>query len=323
MANDEGFTESSQNASLSICQSFLDVNSSVEFVRFQWIDFTTTMRTQLVTVRQARHLAAQESTISLPSPITSAFLLDGSFNERTPGSKDSLVPDWSTLVVCQYQPSHAAVLCFVDQGGRRFDCCLRSLLKKVEREVKEQHGFFISVGVEIEFNLMQSADLTTPVKDVATYCATASLRTPYLAVLEDSVLAIEQAKIPVWNFHSETMPGLFEISTDPMSPLRAADALGYVHEAIKAFAVKHGLHAALHPKPFDSIYGVGQHMHISFSSNANEDSFLAGVLDSVPAISAISIPNFDSYLRSVFAGGDWVSWDTKNRFSSIHKIRSA
>ena len=323
MAKDTGSAEPSQHTGLSILQSSLDSNPSIEFVRFQWVDYTASIRTRLVTVRQALRLAAQGLTISVASPIASAFLVDGSFNEVTAGAKDSLVPDWSTLAVCHYQPSHAAVMCFIDEAGRGYDCCPRSLLKKVEREVKEQHGISFLVGVEVEFYLTESAESTTPVKDLASYCSTASLRTPYLAVLEDSVRVLELANIQVWTFHSELVPGLFEISTEPMNPLRAADALVYIHEAIKTTAVKHGLHATMHPKPFDKTHGVGQHMHISLSSDEKDDSFLAGVLSSEPAISAISMPSFDSYLRRDFAGGDWVSWDIENRMCSIRKIRRA
>lgn len=255
--------------------------------------------------------------------MANAFLIDGSFHVVSMNEKDSLILDWSSLVVCHYQPRHAAVMCFIDQAGRGFGCCPRSLLKKVEREAEEEHGMTFSVGVEVEFYLTTSADSTTPIKGIDSYCSTAALRTSYLAVLEDSVRALELANIPVWTFHTELVAGLFEISTDPMTPLRAADALVYIHEAIKSAAVKHGLHATMHPKPFDDTHGVGQHMHISLSSNAKDDSFLAGVLDSVPAIAAISMPNFDSYLRWDFAGGDWVHWAVESRRCCIRKIRQA
>lgn len=314
---------SSSNSSLNILQSLLNTNPSVEFVRFQWVDLTATVRVRLVTVRQALRLASEELSISVASPISRAILLDGSLNEVSIGEKDSLVPDWSTLVVCHYQAGHASVLCALEEGGRGFDSCPRSLLKKVERELEEQHGMTFRVGVEVEFYLTESAESTAPVKAVGAYCSTAALRSPYLAVLEDSVRAIELAHIPVWTFHSELVAGLFEISTEPMSPLKVADAIVYIQEAIKATAVKHGLHATMHPKPFDDTHGVGQHLHISLSSDAKADSFLAGVLNSVPAISAISMPNFDSYLRSDFSGGEWVSWDKENRTSCVRKIRHA
>lgn len=323
MASNRGGSDSSKYEGVHILKSLLDANPSIEFVRCQWVDFTASIRTRLITVRQARHLAVYGLPISVASPIASGFLVDGSFNVINDGSKDSLIIDWPTLVVCHYQPRHAAVMCFIDEAGHGFDCCPRSLLEKIEQEAEDRYSMTFLVGVEVEFYLTTSADSTASVKDVASYCSTASLRTPYLAVLEDSVRALELAKIPVWTFHSELVAGLFEISTDPMTPLRAADALVYIHEAIKSSAVKHGFHATMHPKPFDKTHGVGQHMHISLSSDANDDSFLAGVLDSVPAIAAISMPNFDSYLRWDFAGGDWVHWAVESRHCSIRKIRQA
>lgn len=323
MTNSTDSTQTPHNPGFSILQSVLDANPSIEFVRLQWVDFSASVRTRLVTVRQALRLAAQGLSVSVASPVASGLLVDGSFNVTNAGAKDSLVPDWSTLVVCHYQHAHAAVMCCLDEARRGFECCPRSVLKKVERELEEKQGMTFLVGVEVEFYLTASAESTAPVKDVTAYCSTASLRTPYLAVLEDSVRALELAKIPVWTFHSEVGPGLFEISTDPMTPLRAADALVYIHEAIKASAVKHGLHATMHPKPFDKRDGVGQHMHISLSSDAKDDSFLAGVLSSMPGICAISMPNFDSYLRSDYTGGDWVCWDWEHRRSSIRKISRA
>lgn len=308
---------------LSELQSFFRQNPSIEFVRLQWIDYTATVRARLITTRQALSLAAEKNGVGVASPITSGFLIDGSFHHINAGARDELLPDWSTITVCHYQPGHAAVVCCVDEDGRGFEFCPRSLLKKVEREMQDKHGLSFLVGVEIEFYLTTSAEATEPVKDVRPYCSTASLRTPYLAVLENCVRCIERAGIPVWTFHSELVAGLFEISTEPMTPLRMADTLVYVHEAIKTTAVNHGFHATSHPMPFDKTHGVGQYMHISLSSKDKDDSFLAGVLGSVPAISAISMPNFDSWLRRDFTGGDLVGWDLENRHSTIRKIRRA
>ncbi len=321
--NTDSKSSHTDNPGLSKLKSLLVTHPSIEFLRCQWVDFTGVVRTRLVSTRQALKLAAKDLPINVASPIASAFLVDGTFNIINDGDKDSLVPDWSTLVACHYQAGHAAVMCFINEAGRGFDACPRSLLQRVEQETKEQHDMTFLVGIEIEFYLTPSSESTEPVKDINPYCSTASLRTPYLSVLEDSVRALEAASIPVWTFHSELVAALFEISLEPLTPLRAIDALVYAHEAIKTSAAKHGFHATMHPKPFDKTHGVGEHMHISLSKTENDDSFLAGVLDSVPAISAIAMPNYDSYLRSGFAGGDWVTWDWENRSTSIRKLNRA
>ena len=303
--------------------TFLDENRSVEFVRCQWVDFTATVRTRLITSRLALGLAAQSGTISVANPLVSAFLVDGSFNEIAPGTHDSLVPDWKSILVCHYQPNHAAVMCWIGQGGNDFNACPRSLLQKVEREIEEQQEITFKIGVEIEFYLAESPESTGPAKDIGPYSTTASLRNPSRLILEDSVRALEAAGILVWTFHPELVAGLFEISLEPLSPSRAADALVYANETIKATAVKHGLHATMHPKPFDKTHSAGQHIHVSLSKDADADSFLAGVLDSVPGLMAITMPTYDSYLRSDFIGGGWISWDDENRLSTIRKIGTA
>lgn len=302
---------------------FFHSNPDVEFLRLQWVDFTATVRTRIVSTRQARRLAEQDHSVSVASPIACAFLVDGSFHHINDGSKDSLIPDWSTLVLCHYQPKHAVVMCHIEEAGKGFESCPRSLLRKVEQDLGAKHNVRFLVGVEIEFFLTPSRGSTAPVVDIDSYCATSSLRTPYLVVLEESVRALEAAEIPVWTFHSELVAGMFEINLDPMTPLRAADAIVYCHEAIRTIAAKHGLHATMHPKPFDNTHSVGQHLHVSLSQHHNSDSFLAGVLASVPAISAISMPTYDSYLRKEFVGGEWVAWDNENRLCSVRKIRDA
>ena len=304
-------------------EKFFKEHPSIEVLRLQWIDYTATVRTRMVSSRQAHRLAENGLSISVASPLTTGFLVDGSFNVINAGAKDLLFPDWTTLVVCHYQPKHAAVMCFIEESGHGFESCPRSLLKRVEHEVGEKQNVRFLVGVEVEFYLTPLDDTTAPVKDIDPYCSTASLRTPYLAILEESVRAMELADIPVWTFHTETIAGQFEIALDPMTPLRAADAIVYAHEAIRTIATRHGFCATMHPKPFDNMHSVGQHFHISLSQCHDQDSFLAGVLASVPAISAIAMPTYDSYLRREFIGGDWVSWDTENRLCSVRKIRNA
>ena len=323
MTSQSNDTSSSENEDVRAIKTVLESNPSVNFIRCQWVDFTATIRTRLITVRQALRLASQGQSISVANPLVSAFLVDGSFNEIAPGAHDSLVLDWKTITVCHYHPTNAAVMCCIDEGGNGFDACPRSLLSKVERKIEEQHGITFQVGVEVEFYLTESPDSTSAVKDIVPYSATASLRTPYRAVLEDAVQAIERAGIPVWTFHPELVAGLFEISLESLPPLQAADALVYVHETIRATAVSHGLHATMHPKPFDKTHSVGQHMHISLSRDTYADCFLAGVLESVPGLMAISMPSYDSYLRTDFIGGGWISWDDENRLSTIRRVDTA
>ena len=322
---DDGKQDGAQASPHESVKAFFAANHTVEFIRLQWLDYSASVRCRLITPRQALRLASESKSVSTAAPLTSAFLVDGSFHEVSTGQKDQLVPDWSTLQTLHYEPTHASVLCFIKDAAHGFATDPRHLLKQAEAEIQEKHGMAFLIGLEIEFYLLRSPEAILPVDDdVHPYCSTASLRPPYQAILTAATSAIEAAGIPVWASHTETVAGQFEISTDPLSPLKAADSLIYIYEAIKTIAWKHGYHATMHPKPFDKLHGVGAHMHLSLQHQTEkDDSFLQGVLTSVPAISAISMPNYDSWLRRDFAGGDYIGWDIENRMSSIRKIERA
>ncbi len=95
-------TDSPHNEGLAILKRLQHANPSIGFVRCQWVDYTASVRTRLVTVRQAIRLATHRLPISVASPIVSGFLLNGSFNEINAGAKDSLIPGWSTLVSLRF-----------------------------------------------------------------------------------------------------------------------------------------------------------------------------------------------------------------------------
>ncbi|KUJ07311.1 glutamine synthetase/guanido kinase [Mollisia scopiformis] len=158
------------------------------------------------------------------------------------------------------------------------------------------------------------------VKMIPNAYSAASLNNKYLPVVEEIVQCITKAGIKVRQFHSEGGPGVFEMSTEPLSPLQAADALVYCHETIKVVCRKHGLHGTVFPKPFEKLTGIGQHHHLSISPSEKEDSFLAGLLDHWKALAALYMPNYDSYFR--LQPGQQVTWGTANRSTAIRKINT-
>jgi glutamine synthetase len=77
------------------------------------------------------------------------------------------------------------------------------------------------------------------------------------------------------------------------------------------------------PKPTERPNNVGQHIHLSITPPDAEHCFLAGILGSLPAICALSMPNNDSYSRvKDFGGtvGSWVSWGEQLRDVPIRKV---
>jgi glutamine synthetase len=96
-------------------------------------------------------------------------------------------------------------------------------------------------------------------------------------------------------------------------------------------AAKHGLRATFAPRIYLTSAGSSAHTHISVHSptappkpteglSSLESSFLAGVLDHLQAMPAITLPIPASYKRmadGAWSGGTYVCWGTENRESPI------
>lgn len=323
-----GEASNSSMANASILRNFLDANPQVEFIECQIMDYSSILRVRIATKRFALSLAETGSSIAVQSPLLTAALADGNLlMEDIEIGSDAMYPDWTSLKVMPHQPSHAQVLCFVKEGGiwngKGFQRCPRTRLREFTKSAKAKHGLDFLVGLEIEFFIMELSKDTLPSEPVRTNTNTfssSSLRNQYTPIVEEIVTTLTKAGIMVRQFHSEGYSGFYEISTEPLPPLQAADALIYSQEAIKTICHQHGLHATMHPKPFEKLSGVGSHMHLSISRTAKEEAFLAGLLEHWAPLAAFYMPNFDSYAR--VPPDQLVWWSSHNRSAAIRKIKA-
>lgn len=114
--------------------------------------------------------------------------------------------------------------------------------------------------------------------------------------------------------------------------MEAVDTLIQARQCIQQTAASHGLRATCHPQPFPGV-GSGAHAHISFNRDkANEPpgqdlnsvqmSFMAAVIEHLPALCAITMPQAESYGRVAddsWTGGTWIGWGTENREVPLRK----
>ncbi len=137
--------------------------------------------------------------------------------------------------------------------------------------------------------------------------------------------------------HHEVAEGQYEINFEYESALTTADNIATFRTVVRAIAAQHDLHATFMPKPIAKINGSGMHTHISlFDENGNNafhdesdefnlsetaHSFLAGVLEHAPAITAIANPTVNSYKRLVpgYEAPVYVAWSDRNRSALIRK----
>jgi glutamine synthetase len=306
-------------------ESFLAINPRVEFIRFQWLDYSSSLTVRVATKKFALSLAQKHEPITTPSPLLTALTVYGEllFEDIKTG-EDEVWADWSTLKVCHYYPGHAQVMCFVYEGGvddgKGFRRCPRSRLQEITNAAKKEHDIDFLVGIEIEFYIFDDSKGTPePLPIAPNPWSAASLNNKYTLIVDEIVHAITKVGIDVRQYHSEGAPGCLEISLEPLAPLQAEDALIYCEEAIKNICRQHGLRATLYPKPFEKLTGIGLHHHLSISQKDKEDAFLAGLLHSWKSLAAFFMPNYDSNVRVL--PGEWINWSFQNKSATIRRVR--
>jgi glutamine synthetase len=155
------------------------------------------------------------------------------------------------------------------------------------------------------------------------------------AFVDELVAALEMQGVAVEQYYPELGHGQHEISIRHAEALRAADNHVKLRETIRGVALEYGLHASLAPKPFPDQAGNGAHIHFSlwdkqgrnaFYDRAAPDGlsatgrqFMAGVLDHLPALVALTCPSFNSYQR--LQPQSWSSafaiWGHDNREAAV------
>ncbi len=248
-----------------------------------------------------------------------------------------LVPDPDTYSVLPWVPHAASLLC--DQLGHDFldwGCDPRSFLKRVLAR-GEQAGIRLMAAFENEFYLAEERDgRVVPWGNGPVYSSAGLDRAA--TVMDDIVAALESQGLEVEQAINEYGPGQQEIAIRYADALRAADDQLKFRDTVRGVAeVGHGLVASFAPKPFADGIGSGAHVHFSLWSADGATNllyapdagdrllsdtgrrFVAGILDHLPALVALTCPSFNSYdrLRPDAWAGSTVSWGLDNRECSV------
>jgi glutamine synthetase len=248
-----------------------------------------------------------------------------------------LVPDLETFRVLPYAPHTGALLCdHVQLDGGPAPVCQRSFLKRMEARLAER-GARLEVAFENEFSLAREADGGFEPIDSGLCFSTISA-TAAQDVVDDLAASLDAQGIGLEQYYAELGHGQHEISTPHAPALRAADEQLLVRETIRGVAARHGLVASLAPKPWPDGAGNGCHIHFSlwdaegegarnrFHDASTPDglsgearSFIAGVLEHLPALCGLAAPSFNSYRRIVpqYWAGAFVCWGHDNREAPV------
>ncbi|MGB9957206.1 type I glutamate--ammonia ligase [Haloferax prahovense] len=307
---------------------------NVDFLRLQFTDILGTVKNVSIPASQAE------------KAFTEGIYFDGSSIDgfvRIQESDMRLEPDPSTFAVLPWRKKENSaagrLICdvFNTSTGEPFSGDPRGVLKRaIERA--EELGYDVNVAPEPEFFLFEEDEdgrATTVTNDAGGYF---DLAPKDLAsdVRRDIIYGLESMGFDIEASHHEVAEGQHEINFTYDDALSTADNVATFRSVVRAIAAEHDLHATFMPKPIPRINGSGMHTHISlfqdgenafhdgddeFDLSGTAKSFVAGILEHAPAITAVADPTVNSYKRLVpgYEAPVYIAWSDRNRSALIRK----
>ncbi len=247
-----------------------------------------------------------------------------------------LVPDPDTFVLLPYAPRSAAMTVdMLKQDGTPWEACPRTFLKRQITACAEA-GFVVQAAFEDEFILaVKNPDGTFAPLDES-LCFSGVGMTTAADVMDAIIAALESQGIEIDQYYPGIRPRSARVAHPACPALAAADRQVYYRETVRNVAYQHGLYASLAPKPFPNQAGNGAHIHFSLwdpegKTNLMYDAadrygvsqlgyhFIAGVLEHLPALLALTCPSFNSYrrLQPHFWSSAYTAWGPDNREGAV------
>jgi glutamine synthetase len=244
-----------------------------------------------------------------------------------------LRPDLDALVVMSDAPGWAWAP--VDQDSQELEpvpACPRHALARTVADAAEQ-GLTFRVASEVEFTLLDADG--RPAHHGPGYGARALFATGDFAV--DLVTALAGQGIGVDQVHPEYATSQYEVSITADTPVRAADRHSLLRTTIIRVGRRHGYEVSFAPRSTDHEVGNGSHLHLSAWSaghnlmsagdgpagmTATAESFLGGVLEHLPELTAVLTPSVPSYARMVPShwSAPFTCWGVENREAALRFI---
>ncbi len=311
-------------------------SAGVKFVRIVWCDNANVIRAK------AAHVDCLQDYIENGVGIGAAqmavpVMYDSVVGDTGlgPVGEIRLMPDWSTLTILPFAPGHAQVVgdMVVGETESFWSHCPRNFLRR-QIGALEEFGLTLKAVFENEFFLLSrnAAGELRPVDDTL-FSATASMNVNrgFIGDLADALVA---QGVEVEGYYPEAGPGQQEVNIRYAEAMRAADRQILYRETVRGVAAAHGLVASFLPKIFEDKAGSGCHLNFSLwregrnigcdrtqptRIGSEAQMFLAGILEHLPALAALTIPSVNSYrrIRPHFWAGAFRCWGHWNREAAI------
>ena len=303
----------------------------VRFVRLQFTELHGQLKAVQIPVEE------------LPKALDNEMMFDGSSirgYKRIEQSDMYFHPDPNTFQVIPWLAGEsgnvARIICDVaDPDGSPFAGDPRVALKRVLADAKKM-GYDMNVGPEAEFFVFDhDADGNPAVNphDAAGYFDVGPVDkgVELRRAMDDMLLSMG---FHLEASHHEVAIGQHEIDFRHATALQCADMLITFRYVIRSVAAQLGLHATFMPKPIYGENGSGMHCNQSLSKAGKNVFFdpkgeeqlsdaamgyIAGLLEHLPAITAIANPIVNSYKRLVpgYEAPVYIAWSPGNRSAAI------
>ncbi|MCQ4083450.1 glutamine synthetase family protein [Streptomyces sp. RB6PN25] len=313
----------------------------IHVIALAWVDNAGITRVKAVPTDRLPHAATHGVGMS---PVFDVFTFDDAITASPhiagPDGDLRLFPDLDRITPLAAQPGWAwAPVDRLTQQGEPHPACQRQFARRMAARAAER-GLELRMGFETEWVVMRpgpDGGLDAEYRGPAYGMTRVVEASDYL---RDIVQALRAEELSVLQIHPEYSPGQFEVSTAAGDPVRAADDLVLVRETIRAVSARHGLQAVFAPSVVAGQVGNGCHLHLSLAREGvnlyqggsgphgmthTGESFLAGVLDALPALLAVGAPSPAGYLRlqpSRWAG-PFRCWGLENREAAVRFITGA
>jgi glutamine synthetase len=240
-------------------------------------------------------------------------------------------PDLETFRLLPWRPGAGQVIADVTtHDGELIRTAPRTVLRRVTQRLSEL-GFQASLGVEIEFFLLDEADAPLGGSVHCYSLEKANEVDPILSSITEGLGGF----VPLEGVTSEYGPGQFEINLHHADPLTAADDGFRLKYALRTVARSAGVKVTFMAKPFQGLSGSSMHLHVSLwrdgepafvpeagVENPLHRAVLAGLVSHLPAITVFGAPNINSYKR--FEDRSYApttaNWGGDNRTASVRSL---
>ncbi len=313
----------------------INIPTDIEFIRIIWCDNANIIRAKAlykdslknsdyyVGISEAQQAISSRGTVVKESGLS-------------PVGEVQLMGDPTSFTPIPYSPGQGRMIGNMIKEGENWEYCPRGFLSNIIKETS-QEGFEVKAAFENEFYLLKRDESGLIYTDNTPFASDYAMDI-HREIISEIVKSLHNQGMEVQQYYPESGPGQQEITIKYTDAKKACDNQIAYRETVKAIAYKNGMIASFLPKIFPEQTGSGCHLHLSlhkerkniltepegeYGISKQGEQFIAGILNHIPALMAITTPIPNSYRRIIphAWSGAYQCWGMDNREAAIRVVK--